>query len=234
MTISMLAKILPGNAKPLKTVRWPSVAAKFASQEHSDPFFQDGRQVSEIAQMRSEIALLNAELERTRAEADRTCHEASAAGKRDGELATRQALEQQWEGEMTKLRQLMKEASGIGPKLRRQAEEELVRLAVAVARRILHRELTVDVDALTGLVKAAFDRLDQREIQQVRTDAASVAVVEKIVGKLGMPKPVKVIADGSLRSGSLVIETRRGQLDASVETQLQEIERGFTDIVLQS
>ncbi len=232
--ISMLAKVLPGNVRPLKTVRWPSVATEFSSQDHSDYFFPDSRQVPEAAQMRSEIALLKAELERTRAEVDRTCNEASAAGKRDGEVATRQAFEQQWDAEMAKLQQIMKEASEIGPKLRREAEEELVRLAVAVARRILHRELTVDVDALTGLAKAAFDRLDQREIQQVRTDAASVTLVEKIVAKLGMPKPVKVMADGSLRRGSLVIETKRGQLDASIETQLQEIERGFIDIVRQS
>ena len=230
----MLVKVLAGNIKPLQTVQWPSVATEFASQEHSHYFWQDSRPVPEIAHTRSEIALLKTELERTRAEVDRACHEASAAGKRDGELAARQELEQQWEEEMAKLRQVMKEASEIGPKLRRQSEEELVRLAVAVARRILHRELTIDVEALTGLVKAAFDRLDQREVQQVRTDAASLAVVEKIVGELGLPKPVKVITDGRMRRGSLVIETKRGQLDASVETQLQEIERGFTDIVRQS
>jgi len=232
--ISMLAKVLPANGRPLETVRWPSVTTELASQERSNYFFQDSRQVSEVAQMRSEIVRLKAELDRARAEADHICHEAAAAGKREGELATRQALELQWDEEMAKLRQIMKEASEIAPKLRCQAEEELVRLAVAVARRILHRELTLDTDALTGLIKTAFDRLNQREIQQVRTDAASLAVVEKIVGQLGLPKPVKVVADGRMRRGSLVIETKRGQLDASVETQLQEIERGFTDIVRQS
>lgn len=230
----MLVKVLPAAGMPLQLVQWPSVPTEFGSQERSNNFYSDTRQVSETGQTRSEVTLLKAELERVRAEADRACQEASAAGRRDGELATRQALEQQWEEEMAKLRQMMKEASEVGPKLRRQAEEELVRLAVAVARRILHRELTIDVDALTGLVKTAFDRLDQREIQQVRTDAASLPLVEKIVSELGLPKPVKVVTDGRMRRGSLVIETKRGQLDASVETQLQEIERGFTDIVRQS
>ena len=32
----------------------------------------------------------------------------------------------------------------------------MVRLAVAIARRVLHREITVDSDAMLGLVKAAF------------------------------------------------------------------------------
>jgi flagellar assembly protein FliH len=107
-------------------------------------------------------------------------------------------------------------------------------LSIAIARRILHRELTVDPSALQGLVKAAFDRLDRREIKEIRTDADSIASVKKIVEGLGAPGSVKVIADATLRPGSLVIEVPRGQLDASIETQLIEIERGFVDIVRHS
>lgn len=230
----MLARVLPANGAPVTVVQWPSVGTDLRSPGHSNYFLQNTRQPSENAQTQAEIARLRTELERVRAESDRACHEATAAGKRDGELAVKQAFEQQWDEELTKLRHMMKEVSEIGPKLRCQAEEELVRLAIAVARRILHRELTIDIDALTGLMKTAFDRLNQREIQQVRTDSASLAVVERIVGQLGLPNPVKVVADGRLRRGSLIIETKRGQLDASVETQLQEIERGFVDIVRQS
>ena len=230
--ISMLVKILPRGEQVPKAVRWPSVVTEFSSQDPAEYFFQDSRQ--DNAQTRSEIAALKAELERVRAEAARTAHEASAAGRREGELALRSAMEQQWQDELAKLQQVMVQSAEIGPKLRRQAEEELVRLSVAIARRILHRELTIDVEALTGLVKAAFDRLDQREIQQVRTDLPSLPIVEKVIAGLNLPKPVRVVADGRMRRGSLVIETRRGQLDASVDAQLQEIERGFTDIVQQS
>lgn len=228
----MLAKILPRGEQVLPKLRWPSVATEFSSQDSSEYFFQDNRQ--ENAQARSEIAALKAELERVRAEAERASREAAAAGRRDGELAVRNAMELQWQDELAKLQQVMVQAAEIGPKLRRQAEEELVRLSVAIARRILHRELTVDAEALTGLVKAAFDRLDQREIHQVRTDLASMPIVEKVMTGLNLPRPVRVVADGRMRRGSLIIETKRGQLDASVEAQLQEIERGFTDLVQQS
>ena len=232
--ISMLTKVLPGDIPLVKTVQWPTVRSAFASNNESYPLFGQKAQQEEATELQNEIAELKAELRRTRSETDRRVEEAFTAGKRDGELSIRQAFEQQWDAEMAKLKQIMQEAAATGPQLRRQAEEELVRLAVAVARRILHRELTIDADALTGLIKAALERLDQREIQQIRTDGGSAAIVQKIAGKLGTAKPVKVIADGSLRRGSLVIETQRGQLDASLETQLQEIERGFIDIVRQS
>ena len=41
------------------------------------------------------------------------------------------------------------------PRLRRQAEADLVKLSLAIARRILHRELSVDPEAMRGLIQAA-------------------------------------------------------------------------------
>ena len=40
---------------------------------------------------------------------------------------------------------------------------------------------------------------------------------------------VEVVADSSRELGSVIFETTRGNLDASVDSQLQEIERGLTD-----
>ncbi|HEX3681637.1 MAG TPA: FliH/SctL family protein [Bryobacteraceae bacterium] len=188
-------------------------------------------QPADAAQLHSEIVSLRAELQSARAEGERRVQEALASGRRDGDESARQLFEKQLEIELSKLRQMTRDLATSGTKLRRQAEEDLVRLSVAIARRILHRELTIDPDALAGLVKAAFERLDQREIQQLRTDPASITTVRKLVEGLDLARSIKVIADPSLRPGSLQLETTRGQLDASIETQLNEIERGFIDIV---
>jgi flagellar biosynthesis/type III secretory pathway protein FliH len=40
---------------------------------------------------------------------------------------------------------------------------------------------------------------------------------------------VKIAIDPSLRPGDLLIDTPAGELDASVNTQLHEIERGFAE-----
>jgi flagellar assembly protein FliH len=37
------------------------------------------------------------------------------------------------------------------------------------------------------------------------------------------------VADASREPGAVIFETQRGNLDASIESQLQEIERGLTD-----
>jgi flagellar assembly protein FliH len=116
-------------------------------------------------------------------------------------------------------------------RMRQQMEEDLVHLAVAVARRILHRELSVDPEALLGIVKAAIHRIDARELHRVRVAAADVRLVETCLASLNLPARVEVASDSSLPRGSVVLETTRGSLDSSVETQLQEIDRGFADLV---
>lgn len=226
----MLAKLIRGDRSgPFSPVEWPRPAmhSEEARSMPADP----GPQPPELVHLRSEIASLESELAATRADAERRVQEAQAAGRRDGDKSTRQLFEQQLEAELSKLRQMIRELTACGPALRRQSEQDLVRLSIAIARRILHRELTIDPGALTGIVKAAFERLDQREVHQLRTDPDSEATVHKVVEGLGLPRTLKVIADPTLRPGALILETARGELDASVETQLSEIQRGFIDII---
>ncbi len=226
----MLAKLIRGDhGEPFSRFEWPRATA--ATPDASAPAMVSTPQVSELEQLRGEIASLQSELAATRAETERRVQEAQAAGRRDGDNATRQLFEQQLEAELSKLRQIIRELTASGPKLRRQSEQDLVRLSIAIARRILHRELTIDPDALTGIVKAAFERLEHREVHQLRTDPDSEAIVRKAVEGLGLARNIKIIADPTLRPSALILETTRGDLDASLETQLSEIQRGFIDIV---
>jgi flagellar assembly protein FliH len=224
----MLAKVIRRPAEPFAPIEWPAAGPR---PEASPAAASTEGQPPELAQLHAEIASLNTQLQSARADSERLVQEALVSGRRDGDESARQLFEKQLESELSKLRQMIRDLAASGPKLRRETEEDLVRLSVAIARRILHRELTIDPEALSGLVKAAFDRLDQREIHQLRTDPHSLTTVRKLVEGLDLPRAVKVIADPSLRSGSLLIETTRGQLDASMETQLDEIQRGFIDIV---
>jgi len=49
--------------------------------------------------------------------------------------------------------------------------------------------------------------------------------------KMGPPKRIEVTGDPGLDRGAAILESSRGALDMSVDTQLAEIERGFADLV---
>jgi flagellar assembly protein FliH len=114
---------------------------------------------------------------------------------------------------------------------RAEAEEDLVKLAIAIARRVLHRELATDPDAILGLVKAAAAKLNARDVRRLRLSPNYYAVVAAHRAALELSPGLHVESDESLGSDSIIFETVRGELDATVGTQLAEIERGLTDLV---
>ncbi len=152
-------------------------------------------------------------------------------GHEDGQAAVRQELAGQMDAMAARLARTIEEMSGLRQRFRHEAEEEIIALAIAIARRILHRELTVSPDALLGLVKAALEKIELREVHRVRVCPEDAPLVQQHLDKMGLPQQVEIVADPGLDQGSAILDSSRGALDVSVETQLAEIERGFADLV---
>jgi len=151
--------------------------------------------------------------------------EAYQRGLREGEAAGRAAVE----AAVERLAQSVEALAGLRGRARREAEGDLLKLSVAIARRILHRELSVDADAVSGLIKVALEKLQSQEIHRVKVHPELEAAVRAALERLAVGRNVQVVADRSRLAGDVVFETERGSLDASVETQLQEIGRGLAD-----
>lgn len=112
-------------------------------------------------------------------------------------------------------------------RLRRETESDLVRLCLQVAQRVLHREVNTDPDALAGVLRSALDKMHAGELLRVQAHPLHAAGIRGELESLGV-RNVEVMEDNVLRPGELRLETTRGMIDASVQTQLLEIERGFT------
>jgi flagellar assembly protein FliH len=165
----------------------------------------------------------NPELEREFAAA------AYQKGLREGAAAADQ-VRAQLEPVLARLARTIDDLAAGRENARHEADHDIVKLAVAVARRILHRELTVDPGALLGVVKAALEKVDARELHRVLVHPDDQAGVAAALAALGSPRRVEVAGEASLERGAVILEATRGTLDASIETQLQEIERGFADL----
>ena len=152
-------------------------------------------------------------------------------GQAAGEAAAAQRAQARVEPVLASLNSIVAELAGSRARFRAEAEGATVALALAVARRVLNRELATDPEAILGLVKAAFQKCDSRESCKLRLAPADASVVNEYRARLNLPAGLEIISDPNLTRGSAIFETSRGDLDASVETQLSEIERGFADIL---
>jgi flagellar assembly protein FliH len=160
---------------------------------------------------------------------EETLRAARAAALREGEAAGRSRAMAELEPVLERLAATIGELAALRPRLRREAEADMLQLALAIARRVLHRELSIDPEALHGLVLAALERLEMQELTRVRVHPSQAGAVAALLRQGGGGPAVEVTPDAALDRGAAIFESSRGSLDASIETQLQEIERGLAD-----
>jgi flagellar assembly protein FliH len=152
----------------------------------------------------------------------------SRAAFESGKQEAQKAAQSELQPVLQRLAASTAEVLSMRTELRHGAEADVVQLALLIARRILHRQLAVDESALTALARVAFDRLS-------RTESYRVTVHPRFAAALAAALPpaqasrVQIEQDPSCACGTLIIHSSEGTIDASVDTQLEEIGRGLAD-----
>jgi flagellar biosynthesis/type III secretory pathway protein FliH len=105
-------------------------------------------------------------------------------------------------------------------------EREVVRLALQIAARILHREAQMDPLLLTGAVRAALGQLSGSTKARLRVPASELDLWKETIANLPnlAVKPAVLAGDG-LGTGECQLETELGSVDLALASQLGEIER---------
>jgi flagellar assembly protein FliH len=222
----MSSRILRGGTTKIEALQWHSVdreSGLFAPLADA-PLSEGERPTIDKANL---LELRLAEME---TESVRRAEAARAAGFREGEATGAARANASVEPVIQRLTRTIQELAGYRSRFRKESEQDLVKLSVAIARKILHRELTIDANAMLALVRVVLESIDAREVHSVRLHPADAEVVEKFLGAMGAPQRLVVTADITLERGAAIFETSRGNLDASIQTQLAEIERGFADL----
>lgn len=185
---------------------------------------KDDALLRKISALEGHIAELEQQVQST---AERSRLEGKEAGRLEAERECAQALAESRAGIAAALESFCSQRM----EYFRKAEAETVRLALAIARKILHRELQIDPIFLAGVVRSALDRLSESDKTILRIPPkdhdAWLKVFEEEPDRL---RPV-LIEDRLLRPGACVLETQMGTVELSVDGQLEEIERGFFDLL---
>ncbi|RSL19456.1 flagellar assembly protein FliH [Edaphobacter aggregans] len=109
-------------------------------------------------------------------------------------------------------------------------ESEVVKLALAIAARVLHREAKMDPLLLTAAVQVALGKVVEDSSTVLRVPALDV---EMWRGVFGSNDAVQVVGDERMVAEECVLETNVGKVELGVGAQLEEIEKGFFDLLEQ-
>ena len=151
-----------------------------------------------------------------------------------GMKAAQDASKQDVQAHYERLARTIEELAACRLRYRQETEREVVQLSLEIARRVLRRELTIDPEAILGLLRAGLDSVSLREVLEVRVHTAHADIVRAALQRMGAPAAISVVGDPHLEPGAVCVETRRGGFDASAETQIEEIQRGFADLMERS
>ncbi len=144
--------------------------------------------------------------------------------------AEREALIKARRQEEQRLASAMESFTAARDRYLHAVESEVVKLALAVAARILRREAQMDPLLLTGAVRVALGQLSATTEVRLRVPKCDLDLWREAIAHLPnlQGKPEVLAAEG-MRLGDCVVESNLGTVDLGIRSQLAEIERGFFD-----
>lgn len=153
--------------------------------------------------------------------------DAFAKGFAQGERAGEEAAGQRGEAMLHRITQTLGELTTVRAEMIRQTERQMVHLALAIARRILQREVSLDPDLLLAMARVALERLGDSARVTVRLHPEDyVATGAAKVSELASSN-VTIVSDSRLSRGGCAVESDMGLLDAGVDAQLLEVGRAL-------
>src|SRR5581483_308379 len=155
----MLSKVVPESETAAQPVTWRTKRTDAA------PPARPARPASSGQVSHPSAAVPTPEFE---AQVHQQLQAAFDSGLREGEAAARQRLEADVRQSIEQLGFAVAEVAASRAEAIRRAEADVVRLAIEIARRILHREVSVDPAALGALARAALEKLAGQRVCRVR------------------------------------------------------------------
>lgn len=211
----------------------PSVQERLAEAEHRVQQAEaHARSLVEQAQAEKENILNKAH-----ADAETIRRQAQAEGLEQGRQQGRQeieaALQQKVESFCETIQTLLQSIHQEKDRLIRRSESQLIDLACVIAGRIVRKEIEQDDLAVVRIVQQAIDLATEKEKLTVRLNPADLEWVrqhtDQILESHDGLKEIHFEDDPRIERGGCMIETIAGNVDARLERQMEEIQRGLEE-----
>ena len=119
-------------------------------------------------------------------------------------------------------------------RLKERYERELLELALGVARKVVQQELAERPEIWLGMIRSAVKRAVDRERITVRVPADLLGFLRQSLPELRASlehvKELELVEDPTLPRGACIIESRFGDIDIGVDTQIDATRRALVEV----
>ena len=119
-------------------------------------------------------------------------------------------------------------------KIIKDAEGEVLRLALKVSEQIIKSEVSLHRDVSLNIVSDAISRVSDREQVIIKVNREDLENIKKYKDRIGSIvdgiKSLSIVEDSVVEPGGCVIETNLGYVDARISTKIAAIEEAFRKV----
>ena len=119
-------------------------------------------------------------------------------------------------------------------KIIKDAEGEVLRLALKVSEQIIKSEVSLHRDVSLNIVSDAISRVSDREQVIIKVNREDLENTKKYKDRIGSIvdgiKSLSIVEDSAVEPGGCVIETNLGYVDARISTKIATIEEAFRKV----
>jgi flagellar assembly protein FliH len=148
-------------------------------------------------------------------------------GFQEGQISEKQKIEQAFKA----MQRVSEEISLLRQNLCDEAETAIVKLSLAIARKLLDREIEINPYSILSVARSALKKVVDSENIRIKVNPADLEMIENHKGEfleqLGKNSGIRIESDGAIQPGGCVIETSFGDIDARMDRQFQLIEQAL-------
>lgn len=125
------------------------------------------------------------------------------------------------------LKNVLKDLDKRRKELYLKAEKEVVCLSMAIAKKIIFQEPSVNPDMIVNVVRNAIEAFTMNAPVRIRIHPSELAYIQERRKLIPINGDITFVEDQSISAGGSVIESLSGDVDARIEEQLKMIEEAF-------
>jgi flagellar assembly protein FliH len=148
-------------------------------------------------------------------------------GYREGERAGKQMGERMVDAAVKRYDRSVQNIAESHRALVEAMEEQTVRFALEISKKLIRREVRLDVDLVTALAGAALKRVQGHQSVVLRVSPSDFERVRAFVD--GNSPSVSVREDPALERGDFMLDTAQTHIDGRISAQIEAIGRALFD-----
>jgi flagellar assembly protein FliH len=156
-------------------------------------------------------------------------------GSADGEKAGFEHASGKLAPLLDSLRNALLQLKNIRAETYHHIEKEVVELALAIARKVVCREIQMDPEVVVCVARQALARIDDPGKIKIKMSPADLQFLNesryRLSELIGNIDNVSLEAEENIHSGGCIIETNLGEIDARIENQIQAVEETFRSAI---